>query len=334
MAKNILITGGAGFIGSELSRLHIEKGDSVWVIDNLSAGKRENIAPYLDIETFHFSEKDLRNCSYLLQEAIRWADRIYHMAAVVGQRQVLSNPIETLTNHINCCQILLEEVDKVGKKVPILIASSSSVYYHTAPEEDGTLHEDTVLNYISGELLQQTYPISKLFTEYLSLAYVMEKEFFCTIVRPFNTIGINQRSRYGMVLPNFVRQAINEEPITVFGTGRQYRAFTNVHDTCRALDLLMENPMSSGMIVNVGSQQKSTILDLAHLVKKCAKSSSKIIFIPYKKAYGVDFKDVDQRCPNTDLLYSLTRFQPEWSLEETVEEVIEFEREKLYKRTA
>lgn len=328
MNSKIVITGGAGFIGSELARYHLEKGDSVWAIDNLSAGLKENIAPFLLLDTFRFTEKDMRYCPELLHQMVAWADRIYHLAAVVGQRQVLSNPIETLTNHINCCQLLLEEVERTGNNPPLLIASSSSVYYHTSPEKDGTLHEDTPLRYFSKELLQQTYPISKLYTEFLALAYVMERELFCTIARPFNTIGINQRSRYGMVVPNFVKQALRNDPITVFGDGKQYRAFINVHDTCRAFDLLMDNEMSKGEIVNVGSQEKCSIADLAKLVKERAKSSSPIVFIPYREAYGVDFKDVDQRCPNTDLLYSLTGFRPEWSLVDTIDEVIESERKK------
>ncbi len=328
MAINVLITGGAGFIGSDMVRHHLEKGDNVWVVDNLSAGLAMNLTPYMNNEAFSFDEGDLRTWPKL-GEAIAWSDRIYHLAAVVGQHQVLGNPIETITNHINVCERILEEMSRVNRDTRLLITSTSSVYYYTPPDEDGMLREDTVLQYKSGDVLQHTYPLSKLMCEYLALAYVMEKDLFCTIARPFNTIGVNQRSAYGMVVPSFVQEAIKNEPITVFGDGKQYRAFTNVHDTVRAFDLLLSNPESKGQIVNVGSDQKSTIINLAHMVKERAQSDSEIIFVPYQEAYGMDFRDVEQRCPCTDLLFSLTGFKTEWSLQATVDEVIEYQKNKL-----
>jgi nucleoside-diphosphate-sugar epimerase len=320
MSQNILVTGGAGFIGSYIVNHHLDKGDQVWVIDNLSTGKKENVTPYKNSTQYRFSEADLREWDQL-DEAVEWSDRIYHMAATVGQRLVLSHPINTLTNNIEGCEVICKSMSRLNKNTRLMIASSSSVYYHTEPDDDGMYHENALLSFASDELLEETYPLSKLINEMMVLSYVYEKDIHCTIARIFNTIGVNQRALYGMVVPNFIRQALSNQPITVFGPGSQTRSFCNAHDTSKALDILLSTPESKGLVVNVGSEQECSILDLAKLVKQRTNSDSEIIFVSYQEAYGVDFIDVKRRHPCLQRLKEQTGFTPEWSLEATIDEI-------------
>ncbi|MEC7838721.1 MAG: NAD-dependent epimerase/dehydratase family protein [Chlamydiota bacterium] len=321
MSQNVLVTGGAGFIGSDIVRHHLELGDHVWAVDNLTTGRIENLHRYLDHAFFSFDKADIRQWDKLA-DAVSWSDRIYHMAAVVGQHRVLGNPVETITNNVDGCERILKEMSNSTKDVRLLIASTSSVYHRTDPGTDGKLHENSLLSFGSGEVIQETYPLSKLMNEVMALSFVLEKGLHCTVARLFNTIGVNQCSQYGMVVPNFIQSALKGEPITVFGSGEQSRAFINVHDTVRALDLLLTNPESKGVIVNVGSDLKLTINELAKVVKERCGSDSEIQHISYQEAYGMNFRDVDHRCPDTTLLNSLINFSPEWSLEETIDEVI------------
>lgn len=322
---NILVTGGAGFIGSHIARHHLHKGDRVWVIDNLASGNEENLSPHPNLR---FDQADIRVFEEL-QKAIEWSDRIYHMAATIGQRLVLAHTIETLSNNIDGLEVILKGMCKTKKETRLMVASTSGVYIHGADTSDGLLHETALLAVPSGEYLQETYRLSKMVNEVMTLAYVHQKKLPCTIVRIFNTIGIHQTGRYGMVVPTFVGQALRGKPITVFGNGQQRRAFCNVHDSVEAFDRLLQTPKSIGSIVNVGNHLESSILDLAKMIKARTKSSSEIVFVPYKEAYGVDFVDVQSRKPALDVLFKMTGFRPKWSLEETLDEVIDFERKKL-----
>lgn len=323
-SENILITGGAGFIGSHIAEHHLNKGDHVWIVDNLSTGRKENVHP----NQTRFSHADIRNWNEL-DEAVEWAHKIYHMAAIVGQRLVLSHPIDTLNNNNDGCEMLLQAISQFNLNCRIVIASSSSVYYHTNPDKDGSYHEEALLSFASGELLQETYPLSKLMNEMLLLSYVYEKGIHGVVARIFNTIGVNQRALYGMVVPNFVRQALQNQPITVFGSGKQSRSFSNALDTAEALDLLLSTPKSKGAIVNVGNDHEYTILQLAEIVKERTGSSSEIVFIPYEEAYGVEFIDVERRKPHLEKLKELTGFTPKWSLEETIDQIIAHEKKYL-----
>lgn len=328
MSKNILVTGGAGFIGSHIVSHHLNNGDQVWAVDNFSTGKQENVTSHQDYPEYKFSETDLRYWDQL-DEAVEWSDRIYHMAAVVGMRLVLSNPIDTLSNNIDSCEDILKAMARLNAATRLVIASSSSVYYHSDPDSDGKYHEDAMLSFASNELLQETYPLSKLINEMMSLSYVYEKDLHCTVARIFNTIGVNQRALYGMVVPNFIRQAINNKPITVYGPGTQTRSFSNAHDTSRALDLLLSTAKSKGLVVNVGSEYECSILDLAKLVKQRTNSESEIVFIPYEEAYGMDFVDVERRHPCVNILKETTGFEPEWTLEATIDEIAAHERARV-----
>lgn len=326
MAKqNILITGGAGFIGSNLARYYLAKGDCVWVVDNLQTGSLENVEPFKQDSKFCFDQADMQKWAKL-EEAVGWADKIFHAAASVGQKIVLSDPIGTLTNNNSSCERLYEAMVKTKSDSRVLILSTSEVYAFSKTDSESAFRENADLQFPSGKFLQENYRLSKLMNEALALSCLYQKNIDSVVVRLFNTIGVNQSPFYGMVVPNFIRQALANKPLTVFGDGQQTRSFCNVADVVTALDLLMENPESKGEIVNVGNDKEISILNLAHVVKKITQSSSDIMFVPYKKAYGVDFQDVRRRKPCLDKLRQLTGFYPVKSLEETIQELISLEK--------
>jgi UDP-glucose 4-epimerase len=326
--KRVFVTGGAGFIGSHLVHHHLEKGDQVWVVDNLQTGRIENIKDCQKNTDFRFDEADLRTWKEL-NEAVAWATHIYHMIADVGQKYVITHPVDTLSNNIESFERVLLAMCAVGSNARILLASTSEIYGHSNISNDGTIDEHAIVSFPSGEFLQQTYPISKLVNEIMALSYVHEKKLNCVIARIFNTIGLNQTSTYGMVFPNFIEEALTGRPITVYGDGSQSRSFCNVHDTVRALSMIIDHPDCVGQIINVGCDRETSILDLAHLVKKLTNSDSPIEFIPYEKAYGCDFVDIMRRRPNLEKIKRLTGYQPRWTLEKTIEEVAKVTKSKL-----
>lgn len=320
--KNILVTGGAGFIGSHIVNHHIEKGDHVWAVDNLISGRTSNIKQFQNHPSFKFDQADVCNWPKM-QEAVNWADGIYHMAAIVGQYHVLAKPIETLFNNVRSCESILEAMSKTQKKGRLLIASTSSVYIHSDTDVNGTSLENSKICFPSGIFIQEAYPLSKFTTEVMGLSALFENDVDCTIARIFNTIGVNQHSHYGMVVPSFIEQALKGLPITIYGTGKQTRCFMNVHDTVEVFNLLLENPKSKGEIYNVGNDLECSIIDLAKLVREITQSKSEIVYIPYKEAYGIDFFDVQRRVPNLEKLKNLIEFRPKWTLEQTIQEIME-----------
>lgn len=326
--KKVLVTGGAGFIGSHLVKYHLEAGDEVWVVDNLQTGRLENIAPFRTNVHFQFDEADMRTWPKI-EQAVAWSTHIYHMIADVGQKYVITHPIDTLSNNIECFELILRAVVKAGGRQKVLLSSTSEIYGHSAIPNDGTIDEHAIVSFPSGEFVQQTYPISKLVNEIMALAYVHEKKLHCVIARIFNTIGLNQTSAYGMVFPNFIEEALSGRPITVYGDGSQSRSFANVHDTVNGLTLIIENSKCEGQIINVGNDRECSILELAKLIKKQTNSSSEIVFIPYKEAYGIDFVDIQKRRPNLKKINELTGYKPEWTLEQTIEEVAKATKNKL-----
>lgn len=320
--KNILVTGGAGFIGSNLVADQLAKGRHVRVVDNLITGRMNNLEASLKNPALHFEQADLDTWKNLA-EAVEWADCIFHMAASVGQRFVLGNPIYTITNNIQGCEAILKAMEKVNSKARLLIASTSELYCHSQENPDGTVSEDAVISIHSDNFLQETYPISKLVNEIMTLSFAYEKGLHCTIARIFNTIGVNQTGIYGMVVPTFIRQALNHEPLTVYGDGLQSRSFSDVRDTITALDLLLNTSESKGQIVNVGNDKECSIIELANLVKRKTNSQSKIIYMSYQEAYGVPFTDVRRRQPNLQKLKRLTNFQQRWSLEDSIDSILQ-----------
>lgn len=321
--KNILITGGAGFIGSHVAEHYLKNGDRVWAVDNLDTGRLSNISAFQSDENFRFTEADI--CNWIqIEEAVEWSDRIIHLAATIGQFKVLANPTLTLSNNIGGCEKLLQAMGKTKKETRILIASTSEAYSHSDPLPDGSFREDAMIKMPSGHVIQTAYPVGKVVNELMGLAYVQEKDLFCTIVRIFNTIGTRQQSFYGMVVPTFICQALNQQPITVYGDGSQTRSFANAHDVVNQFDLLIESPKSKGEIVNVGNNRECSIMDLAKLVIKITKSNSQIRLVPYKEAYGFDFVDPMRRKPCLEKINELVGLKCVWTLEQTLEEIRDY----------
>jgi UDP-glucose 4-epimerase len=311
---NVLITGGSGFIGSHLVTHHLAKGDRVWVVDNLLSGSKENLT---SSPPSRFDIQDV--CTWDgLAEAVHWADRIYHMAAIVGQKLVIEDPLRTLHTNMEGCKRILSLASQSPQKAKVFIASSSSVYGHDAKS---SYREDAELKVLSGEYIQQSYSLSKIMNEVFALNYA-KQGVPCYIARLFNIVGAHQTGRYGMVIPNFVSQALKNQPITVFGSGKQTRSFCNVLDAVQAMDALLSIPEAAREIVNIGSDREISIYDLALLVRTRTNSSSEIQFVPYEQAYGIPFVEIMRRQPNLDRLRHLTAFQPSYSLEQTIDQVI------------
>ncbi|MCL7744611.1 GDP-mannose 4,6-dehydratase [Guyparkeria hydrothermalis] len=315
---HVLITGGAGFIGSHLVDLHLDRGDKVHVVDDLSTGSRDNLAAHLDRPDFRFSEADIVTWSGL-QEAVGWADRVYHLAAVVGVFRVLERPISVMATNIAGCERLLRAVNDCGWRPQVLLASSSEVY---GPRTDDYLREDMDLIIQPEAPPRWNYAISKLADEAFALSYARTKEIPVTVVRLFNTVGPRQTGRYGMVVPRFVRQAVDGEPLTVFGDGTQSRAFTDVRDTVVMLDQLAEQSTTDGVIVNVGSGHELSMNDLALRVIERTGSKSQVERIPYEVAYGQEYVDIPHRCPDLTRLHQLIEHRPRWTLDTTLDDLI------------
>lgn len=315
---NVLITGGCGFIGSHLVDYYVNENHSVYVVDDLSTGRFENVAQFKNNPAFHFEKADILTWPDL-DRAVSWADRIYHMAAVVGVYRVIAEPIQVLNTNILSCEKLLHAVKKSGHKPRILIASSSEVYGQgvntTFSETDDLLIEPSAHS-------RWNYAISKLSNEAFGLSYFQQYDLPITMIRFFNTVGPKQSGHYGMVLPRFVEQAVSHQPITVYGSGKQSRSFCDVRDTVEALDRLANQTLSAGEIVNVGNDSEISIYALAELVKEIANSDSPIIHIPYEEAYGEVFVDIQRRKPNLEKFYKLTEYHHRWTLKETIRDLV------------
>ncbi len=315
---HVLITGGAGFIGSHLAELHLAQGHKVHVVDDFSTGSPANIEPFVHNPDFRFTEADIANWPELSQ-TVPWADRIYHMAAVVGVFRVLDEPIRVMTTNVQGCDMLLAAVHKGGWKPQVLIASSSEIY---GPRVDDKLSEDMDLIIQPDAPPRWNYAISKLADEALTLSYGHIHDIPVSIARLFNTVGPRQTGRYGMVIPRFVRQAVNGEPLTVFGDGQQRRSFVDVRDTVVMLDQVAGKASTEGIIVNVGHDREISIMDLARLVIERAGSDSVIEIIPYEVAYGQPYVDIRRRRPDTRRLHSMVSHRPQWTLEATIDDLI------------
>ncbi len=321
---HVLITGGAGFIGSNLVKFHLNQGHKVHVLDDLSTGRKENIQPFLHDPNFHFDEGDVLTWSGL-EKAVSGADVIYHLAAVVGVFKVLQEPIEVLAINIAGCERLLRAARNSHWQPRIIVASSSEVYGNR-PVVDGEhmpLHEGLDLLITPGINTRWNYSISKLANEAFAISYAKEHDMHVTAVRFFNVCGPGQRGRYGMVVPRFVNQAVNNETITVFGDGSQTRSFMDVRDAVKALFALMNTTESAGEIVNVGSDSEITILDLANLVRKLASSDSAIEHLSYDEVYGEGFDEIAYRRPALQKLQKITGFKSRYALVDTINHLIE-----------
>ena len=316
---HVLITGGAGFIGSHLVDLHLARGDKVHVVDNLSTGSLDNLSAHLDNPGFRFTEADIVTWS-ALNEAAGWADRIYHLAAVVGVFRVLERPIDVMATNIAGSERLLRAVEHCGWRPQVLLASSSEVY---GPRADACLREDMDLIVQADAPPRWNYAISKLADEAFGLSYARTKGLPVTVVRLFNTVGPRQTGRYGMVMPRFVKQAVAGEPLTVFGDGTQSRSFTDVRDTAQMLDQLAGCATTDGLIVNVGGNHEISINELAARAIERAGSDSPVEHLPYEVAYGQEYVDIPRRCPDLSRMHGLIAYRPQWTLDATLDDLID-----------
>ena len=314
----ILITGGAGFIGSHLADAYLQRGDEVFVIDDLSTGSIENIRHLKDHPRFHYTIDNVQN-QPVTAELVDQCNVIFHLAAAVGVKLIVESPVRTIETNVHGTEVVLSLANKKKKKV--LIASTSEVYGLSTEvpfREDGNL----VLGATTKG--RWSYACSKAIDEFLALAYWREKKLPTIIVRLFNTVGPRQTGQYGMVIPSFVKQALSGRPITVFGNGKQSRCFCDVGDVVGALVKVMDEEKAVGEVFNIGSSQEITILDLALKVKELTNSKSEIVFVPYDEAYVEGFEDMPRRVPDTSKVNALVGFRPERSLDDILNSVIEF----------
>lgn len=316
-----LITGGAGFIGSHLARHLLAQGQRVEVIDDLSTGSIANLEPFKDDPAFAYQIADMRDLP-LLAEMVDRADVIYHLAAAVGVRLIVESPVKTIETNVGCTEAVLKLANKKGRKV--IIASTSEVYGKSDQVPFGEDH-DLVMGPTSKA--RWSYACSKAIDEFLALAYAKARRLPVVVVRLFNTVGPGQTGRYGMVLPNFVRQALKGQPITVYGDGTQSRCFSEVGEVTGCLSALSQCPEAVGQVVNVGSVQEISIMALAELVKELSGSDSPIKLIPYEEAYEEGFEDMPRRVPDVSKLRGLINMAPEMGIADIVQSVIEYYRE-------
>lgn len=318
-----LITGGSGFIGSHLAESLLQQGHSVLVIDDLTTGAIENILHLKQHPLFQYTIDSVMN-ERLLAELVDSVDAVFHLAAVVGVRLVVDEPIRTIETNIHCTELVLEKASRKGKKV--LLTSTSEIYGKSQQvpysEEDDLVYGPTTMS-------RWSYAFSKGIDEFLALAYHKTRGVPVIIVRLFNTVGPRQTGRYGMVLPRFIQQALNGLPLTVYGDGSQMRCFCHVADVTRALMQLMAKDDCTGEVFNVGSDEEITILQLAEMIRRKINPEVKLQFVSYDRAYAAGFEDMQRRRPGLSKIRKAIGFKPEYTLEQTVDDVIRYTREKL-----
>jgi UDP-glucose 4-epimerase len=314
----VLITGGAGFIGSHLADAYVQRGDEVLVIDDLSTGTIENIRHLKDHPRFHYTIDSVHN-QPVTAELVDQSDVVFHLAAAVGVKLIVESPVRTIETNVRGTEVVLALANKKKKKV--LIASTSEVYGLSA---DVPFREDGNLVMGATTKGRWSYACSKAIDEFLALAYWREKKLPTTIVRLFNTVGPRQTGRYGMVIPTFVRQALAGRPITVYGNGKQTRCFGYVGDVVGALVKVMDHPDSVGQVFNIGSNEEISILKLAEKVKELTESESEIVFVPYDEACEEGFEDMPRRIPDISKIKQLVGFNPDMSLNGILQSVISF----------
>ncbi len=318
-----LITGGAGFIGSHLADHLIEQGHHVHIIDNLSTGRLENIQHLFHHNRFESTIADILDY-HTLEQHISRCDQVFHLAAAVGVRLIMEQPVETIVTNVQGTENILKLASYYGKKV--LLASTSEVYgklMETSADIESLSETD---DWTLGPTTKRrwAYACSKAIDEFLALAYFEEKQLPVVIARFFNTVGPRQTGRYGMVIPNFVQSALANEPISVFGDGEQSRCFTYVGDAIRAITELMEHDGAEGQVFNIGSNQEITINELAERVRTLAKSESSIQHIPYEKTYGPGFEDMRRRTPNISKIQQAIGYKPSYDVDAILRDVIAY----------
>ena len=316
-----LVTGGAGFIGSHLCDRLLEDGCEVWALDDLSTGSLANVEHLQDRRDFHLVVDSVLSQS-VVNELVHRSDVVYHLAAAVGVRLIVEQPVRTLVTNVQGTETVLEYCNRFGKRV--LVASTSEVYGDHREEVE--LEEDARRMYGPTTQRRWAYADSKAMDEFLALAHHQERDLDCVIVRLFNTVGPRQSGEYGMVIPRFVERALVNAPIEIFGDGEQTRCFCHVDDTVRALVALMDSPKTSGEIYNVGSPNGIRIIDLADRIRQALGSSSELEFVPFDQVYGQGIEDMLHRIPSIAKVGAAVGWKPERSLDEILADVIEDKR--------
>jgi len=317
-----LITGGAGFIGSYLSEALLDEGHEVLILDNLSTGSIENIAHIKGRPGFEYFIDTVNN-EPLLAELIDRSDVVFHFAAAVGVKLIVEQPVHTIETNVHGTEVVLKHANK--KKKLVVIASTSEVY---GKSEDVPFREDSDLVLGPTKKHRWAYACSKAIDEFLALAYWKERKLPVIIVRFFNTVGPRQTGQYGMVIPNFVRQALAGEPITVFGDGQQSRSFTHVADVVWALLKLVNEPKAIGEVINIGNMQEVSILKLAERVRELSGSKSPIKLVPYDQAYESGFEDMPRRVPDLTKVTAMIGYKTKNTLDDILVQVIDHFRRK------
>lgn len=316
----VLITGGAGFIGSHLAEACLNQSNEVYIIDDLSTGSIRNIEHLKSQKHFHYVIDSILNRP-LTAELIDAADLIFHLAAAVGVRLIIESPVRTIETNIKGTELVLDLASK--KKKRVVITSTSEVYGKSSNEMFSE-NDDLILG--PTHKARWSYAASKLVDEFLALAYYREKQVPVIIVRLFNTVGPRQTGRYGMVIPRFVGQAITEEPITVYGDGQQTRTFLHVKDAVSAMTEIVKNQEAWGEIFNIGVDNEISVLSIAEMVKENLNSNSEIVFIPYEQAYEEGFEDMRRRKPDISKIQKHISFYPQFSLQDVIADVAEDQR--------
>lgn len=308
-----LVTGGAGFIGSHLCERLLERGHEVWALDDLSTGRLENLRTFERHPRFRFLEGNVMDQS-LVTGLVAQSDRVFHLAAAVGVKYVLENPLRSLITNIRGTESVLQACAEHGRRV--VVFSSSEVYGKgvSVPfsEDDDRLMGPT-------HKLRWSYAAGKAVDECLAQSYWQQQQLPVTVVRCFNTCGPRQSSAYGMVIPNMIQRALRNDPILVFGDGQQSRCFSSVADVVRGVLLLVESPATAGEIYNIGTDEEVTVLELALRVRDVCQSTSAVEFVPYEDIYGSSFEDMRRRVPNLDKIRQAVGYQPEITLDGLLE---------------
>jgi nucleoside-diphosphate-sugar epimerase len=320
----VLVTGGAGFIGSHLVDALLDRGYEVWALDDLSTGSRDNLRDASANPRFHFTEGSILD-SALVNAQVAQVDRVFHLAAAVGVKFVLDNPLRSLLTNIRGTEEVLEAADRQGKKRVILF-SSSEVYGKGASIP---FHEDDDRLLGPTSVLRWSYAASKAVDEFLALGYFHERRLPVTVVRCFNTCGPRQSPHYGMVIPRFVERALRNESILVYGDGLQSRCFSSVHDVVRGVLLLADEPRAEGEVFNIGTQEEVSVAELARRVKALTGSSSEIETVGYEAIYGSRFEDMQRRVPSLDKIRAVVGYEPRVTLDELLHDTIEHVRAQL-----
>jgi UDP-glucose 4-epimerase len=327
---NVLITGGAGFIGSHLVDFYLNGGHKVTAIDNLMTGKIDNVRHQFDNTNFKLIIDTVLNKA-IMEELIRDADRVLHMAAPVGVKFIMDHPVHTLLDNVRGTDVVLELCNKYRKKV--LVASTSEVYGRNLEfgvnQGEERLHEESLRVMGSTKNHRWAYANTKAFDEFLSFAYRKEYGLPVVVVRFFNTVGPRQTGQYGMVIPNFVKSALNNERIHIYGTGDQSRCFAHITDVVWATTKLLETEAAYGDVFNIGGEEEVTMLELAKMIVKMTQSTSEIKYLDYQSAYGDGFEDMMKRTPDLGRISKLIGYVPKNTLEDILQDIIAYHKSKM-----